>query len=424
MLIRAMTHYMVGAVAVRLADEGTRLALVLLALDRMNSARVGGALVAALLVPQVLAGPLVGLITDRARAPRLVLGACASGFALALFGTAVGLGRAPLALILAGLLLGGCCGPALTGGLTSQLPKAVSRQSLPRAFGIDSLTYNVSGIVGPALVAVVSGLASPAAALGTLGAICSIGAVVIAALPLEGRRSAFPGDTRPRLADTLLLLVRNRVLGLVTAATTVGQAGLGALPVVVVALAHRAHVPWASGWLLTAFAVGALAGSISWIVWPASPRQAPVIVMAAQMFTGAPLFLVVGSPSLGCTFALFAMSGFFIGPLAGALFTTRQEHSPENTRAQVFTLGAGLKITAGAAGVMAAGALVEAPIATQLLLTAACPFLAGATGALLLRVGHTGAHAPPEPSSQGRACVHRRRSHGSWQRAARVGQRR
>ena len=421
--VRVVSQYAVGAVLIRLADEGARLALVLLALDRINSARVGGALVAALLVPQVVAAPVVGLITDGARAPRLVIGAAALGFAGALLTTALGLGRVPLALILAVLVTGGCCGPALTGGLTSQLSGVVNSDFLPRAFGIDSLTYNVSGIAGPALVAVISGFASPATALVALGALAASGGVVIACLPLAGReRSAVHQNLR--FSDALGLLTRDRDLGLVTAATTVGQAGLGALPVVVVVLANRAHVPSASGWLLTASAVGALLGSISWILRPASPRQAPAVVMASLILMGTPLVVAAASPAVGLTAALFLVSGFFFGPLAGALFTTRQEHAPEALRAQVFTLGAGLKITAAAAGVATAGALAQVPTATLLLFTAACPILAGTLGALALRVSHNGGHAPTEPPSPGGVRGDRRRSDGAWRHPARVGQRR
>jgi hypothetical protein len=422
--VRVVSHYAVGAVLVRMADEGARLALVLVALDRITSARVGGALVAALMVPQVVAAPAVGLITDRARAPRLVIGAAMLGFGGALVATALSLGRAPLALVLAVLVAGGCCGPAMTGGLTSQLSGVVNNDFLPRAFGIDSLTYNVSGIAGPALVAVISGFASPSAALVALGVFAATGGVVIAALPLAGRTLSHHQDQRSRVSDALSLLVRDRALGVVTVATTVGQGGLGALPVVVVVLAHRAHSPSASGWLMTAFAVGALLGSISWILRPAPPRQAPAVVMASLVLTGAPLVLAAGSSTLGPTAGLFAVSGFFIGPLTGALFTTRQDHAPEAVRAQVFTLGAGLKITAAAAGVATAGTLAHAATATQLLLTAACPIVAGAVGALALSVSHTGGHAPTEPPPPGGVRGDRCRRDGSWRHTARVGQRR
>jgi len=82
--------------------------------------------------------------------------------------------------------------------------------------------------------------------------------------------------------------------------------------------------------------------------------------------------------------ALFALSGVFIGPFAGALFTTRQEHAPEDLRAQIFTLGAGIKTTAAAAGAALAGSVAHVPTATQLLLVAASPILAGALGTLLV----------------------------------------
>ena len=149
--LRPLRRYLAGAVLTRMADEGARVALVLLALDRTGSAGAGGALVAALLVPHVVAAPAVGLLTDRARSPRLVLAAAAVGFATALAAVAFSLGRVPLALVLVVLLAGGTCGPALTGGLTSQLAALVPERSLPRAFGLDSLSYNVSGIAGPAV---------------------------------------------------------------------------------------------------------------------------------------------------------------------------------------------------------------------------------------------------------------------------------
>jgi len=55
------------AVLARLADEGARVALILLALEVTGSEAFGGGLVAALMVPHVLAAPAVGAIADRVR---------------------------------------------------------------------------------------------------------------------------------------------------------------------------------------------------------------------------------------------------------------------------------------------------------------------------------------------------------------------
>src|SRR2546429_8823675 len=49
----ALGRYLVVAVLVRLADEGSRVAVVLLALARTSSAAFGGALIAAVMIPHV-----------------------------------------------------------------------------------------------------------------------------------------------------------------------------------------------------------------------------------------------------------------------------------------------------------------------------------------------------------------------------------
>ena len=366
---------------VRVADEGARVALVLLALQRTGSAAVGGALVAALLVPHVVAAPAVGWLTDRARRPHALIAAAALGFAASLACVAAGLGRAPLPLMIAVLLIGGSCGPALTGALTSRLASLVPEPSLPRAFGLDSLGYNIAGIGGPALAGLLGGFATPTVATLALAGAAGCGAALLVTLPDVRRERA--GDPPPLRAG-IVALARDRVLGVVTAASSLGQLGPGALPVVAAVVAGRAQAPAATGWLLTAVAAGGLAGSLAWTWRPLPRRHAPQLVMATLVGVGAPLALAAGSPSLPITAALFALSGFFLGPFAGALFTARQDHAPEAAQAQVFTLGAGLKTTAAAAGAALGGTIAGAATATQLLMVAACPILAGCAGALLL----------------------------------------
>ncbi|MGI5160101.1 hypothetical protein [Microbispora sp. CA-102843] len=52
---------------------------------------------------------------------------------------------------------------------------------------------------------------------------------------------------------------------------------------------------------------------------------------------------------------LFALAGLFDGPLLSATLRIRADHAPSRLRPQVFTLGAGLKITAAARGSAVAG---------------------------------------------------------------------
>lgn len=372
-----MIRYAVAAVLTRLADEGARIALVLLALERTDSAAAGGAMVAALMVPHVVAAPLVGMLTDRAHRPSLVIAAAALGLGLALATAPTAVGRVPLPVVLLVLLAGGSCGPALTGALTSLLGDLTTPERVPRAYGLDALTYNVAGIAGSPVAAVLAGATSAAVAAYALAAAAVAAALLIATLPGHGS----PGGSLHVLGGARAI-VRDRVLAAVTAATTLGQFGLGAVAVVVAVPAERAGSPQTAGLLLGAMSVGGLLGSLLWTWRPARPERAPAMVMAALVATGVPLALAAATDSVPARVALFALSGFFDGPLLGALLTARQRHSPPAVRAQVFTLGAGAKITAAAAGAALAGLVADLPVAIAL--AAAPPILAGLLGAAAL----------------------------------------
>jgi len=113
------------------------------------------------------------------------------------------------------------------------------------------------------------------------------------------------------------------------------------------------------------------------------------VVVISLIGSGAALAAAAGVSSLPLAAVLFTASGVFIGPLTGALFTTRQEHATDEVRAQVFTIGAGLKTTSAAAGAALGGALAQLSIPTQLLITAGSPMLAGALGAVSLGITAT-----------------------------------
>lgn len=380
-----LPRYLAAAALVRLADEGARVGLVLLALERTGNAGTGGLLIAALLLPHVAAAPGVGWLTDRARRPKVVVVAAALGFATSLAATALLLGRVPLPMVVVILLLGGCAGPALTGGLTSQLSTLVGAERVPRAYGADSLTYNVAGIAGPAVAGALAAVGGAAAATITLAAAAGAGALVLLTVPFVTRAGAADGRPAPGLTAGARAILTDRVLGTVTVASGLGQLGPGALAVTAAVLADRSGQPAATGWLLTSVAVGGLFGSLWWTWRPVAPPHAPRTVMAALLGIGVPLALAAAtSTSLGLTAALFALSGLFLGPFTGALFTTRQQHAPADAQAQVFSLSAGFKTSAAAAGAGLGGALAGLPVGHQLVLIGASPLLAGALGGVAL----------------------------------------
>jgi MFS family permease len=244
----------------------------------------------------------------------------------------------------------------------------------------------VAGIAGPALAAVLATATTAGTATALLGAAAGAGAAGIATLPLRDG-AAEPAGPRGGAAEPAGLLaglraiVREPVLATLTAATSLGQFGAGMLPVVVAVAATRAGSPAAAGWLLTAVAAGALAGSLLWTRRPAPPEHAPRWVVLGLAGTGLPVLAGAAHPALPVLAGLFLLAGVADGPLFGALLTTRQRWSPPELRGQVFTLGAGAKITASAAGAALAGTLSGFATGSQLAVAGTIPLAAAALGA-------------------------------------------
>jgi hypothetical protein len=291
------------------------------------------------------------------------------------------------------LLVGGCCGPAVTGGLTSQLPDLVGTDRAPRAFAVDSLVYNVAGMSGPAIVGVVAAVAGPGAAHGTVAGCAAVGAVGAAALP-AGRGSS----TRPprRVKSTGLsagmgagmgagvrAVVTIRPLRSATVLSSLGQLGLGGLGVVAVGLAAAHGRASASGLLLTAVAAGSLVGSLTCVWHPVPARRASLVMSLSLVGAGVPLAAAAfTTSSLLVVAALFGLSGVFAGPFIAALFLVRDRYAPLDARTQVFTIGAGLKVAAAAVGTLGLGYAAALPLETQLLMVAGAAVLAGVLGTL------------------------------------------
>src|SRR5690242_3976248 len=172
--VTARWGWALTATVARTADAGSGVGVVLVAAAGGNGLGLGGLLAAALTAPHLF-GTRIGGLVDRARDPRRPLAAGCVGYALAL-AAATGALRLGLPVAAGGaLVVAGACGPLLTGGF-SALTGGLGG-SPERARGLDTLTYGVSGVAGPAAVAGLATLTSPASSLLTLA-----GATVVAAL--------------------------------------------------------------------------------------------------------------------------------------------------------------------------------------------------------------------------------------------------
>ncbi|MGW7450764.1 MFS transporter [Streptomyces sp. NPDC054787] len=354
-------RYLAAALAARFANEGMGMAVVLLALERTGSAAHGAFVLTAWLVPNVLAAPLAGVAAGRTRRPRLFHVGALATFAAAVAALSVLLGRAPGALVFAVAVLGGTCGPMVTGGLSSLVTGLVpAGPGQDRAYGWDASTYNAAAVTAPAVVSLLAATVSAGPAMGALAVSGALAAALAATLAYEDRG---PAGTRsgPRagVGAGLAALWRVPELRAITSATTLAFVGIGSLTTTSVLLAARLGSPGAGGVLMTAFAVGALAGSLT--LGRMTSVEPGRLVRWALTGTGVALTAAAFTPSVVLTAALFAVAGVCDGPLLTATLRIRAEYAPSGVRTQVFTLGAGLKMTAASAGAALVGLAAAAP---------------------------------------------------------------
>lgn len=373
-LPRDLSLYLAGAIFARLADEGARIALVLLAVERGSGAGEGGLLVAAFLVPHVIAAPLLGNLVDRSKVPLRVvaLGIVCTAAALLAAGLLAGHTHPLIVALL--LFAGGCGGPAVTGGLSSQLTHLVRPEQSARAFGFDSLTYNVAGIAGPALTAAIAASASAQSAVFLLAALAVAGGVLVAFIRVTADRDTVRQPVS--WSSGMQAMAASPMLAATTVAAAVAQIGLGALPVILVALLASIAEPGRAGWLLSAMAAGAVVGSILWTVRPAPRRQALPVIAAAFVLTGLCMASIVAIGLTGWwSVAVFALSGAASAFAFGATLLVRDLSAPPHLRAQVFSLAAGSKVTAGAIGAALGGSVLALPL--PMLWIGLAPLVAG-----------------------------------------------
>ncbi|WP_051820046.1 MFS transporter [Streptomyces flavochromogenes] len=349
--------YLATAFCARTAEEGMAVGVVMLAAQRLDDATQGAVVLAAWMAPHVLAAPTAGALAARARRPRAFYSVALAGFAAAIAALSMSVGRLPLPAVLVIAAAGGCCGPVVSGGLSS-LPALMlgPGPEQDRAYALDASVYNAAGVVGPAAAGSAAAAVGSGAALAALAVAAAAAAVLACALPLPPRPAARPDASAVRgdLIAGLVAVWGSRELRAITTATSLAFVGLGALTTTAVLLADSQRRPGTGGWLMTAFAAGALAGSLA--LARLRPAADPVrLAVTGLAGTGLALAVAALAPGPLTCAAAFAAAGVCDGLLLTATLRLRADHAPPNRRTQVFTIGAGLKVSAAALGAALVG---------------------------------------------------------------------
>ena len=355
---------MSAATLARVSDEMFSVGVVLLVLDRTGSAVLAGATVAAITLPSLVTGPLLGAWLDLTGRRRSLMVLDQLVIAAVLLALVAMIGNAPDWTVPLVVLLAGLTYPLSFGGFTSLIPAIVPDELLPPANALETTSFNAALVIGPALAGTLSATVGPAAPLVVEAALALVALAFILRIPGL--------DTGPRregsetllgvAAEGLRQIVRVPELRGVTAAAAIGLGGLGLMAVAfpLFAVEELGIERGAAGYMWAAFAVGSTLGALSLV---RIQRRFPAhrIVIAGYAIFGSLMLLWPLADSLAVLLVLIAVAASVDGPALAAQFAVRQQVVPPSLYGQVFTTAAGLKV-----GSFALGAAVAGPVATEL----------------------------------------------------------
>ncbi len=366
--------FLCAATLARVSDEMFGVGVVLLVLDRTDSPALAGATVAAITLPSLISGPLLGAWLDLTGRRRTLMVIDQIVIATVLVALVLLIGHAPAWLIPLVVLPAGITYPLSFGGFTSMIPVLVPGELLPPANAVETTSFNAALVIGPALAGTLSAVAGPATPL------LVEAALALAALALIVR---IPGlDAPPERADERTLwgiavdglrqIVLVPQLRGVTAAAAFGMAGLGLLTVAfpLFAVDHLGVERSASGYMWAAFAVGSTLGALSLV---RIQRRFPPerIVVAGYATFGLLMLTWPLAGSLPVFLVLIALAAMVDGPALAAQFAVRQQYVPPSLYGQVFTSAVGVKVGSFALGAALAGAVVTGLGSAEALMVAA-----------------------------------------------------
>jgi predicted MFS family arabinose efflux permease len=380
--------FLSAATLARVSDEMFGVGVVLLVLDRTDSPALAGTTVAAITLPSLISGPLLGAWLDLTGRRRTLMVIDQVVIATVLVALVLLIGHAPSWVIPLVVLPAGITYPLSFGGFTSMIPTLVPGELLPPANAVETTSFNAALVVGPALAGTLSAVAGPETPL------LVEAALALAALALIVR---IPGlDSAPERADerTLLgiavdglrqIVVVPQLRG-VTAAAAFGMAGLGLLTVAfpLFAVDHLGVERSASGYMWAAFAVGSTLGALSLV---RIQRRFPPerIVVGGYATFGLLMLTWPLAGSLPVFLVLVSLAALVDGPALASQFAVRQQYVPPSLYGQVFTSAVGLKVGSFALGAALAGAVVTGLGSAEALVVAATlQIVAAAVGVTLM----------------------------------------
>ena len=154
-------RFLSAATLARVADEMFSVGVVLLVLERTDSPSLAGATVAAVTLPSLVTGPLLGAWMDLTGRRRSLMVFDQLAIAASVLGILLLAGEVPDFFLPLIALVAGLTYPLSFGGFTSLIPVLVPDRLLTPANAMEASSFNFALIVGPALAGTLSAAFGP-----------------------------------------------------------------------------------------------------------------------------------------------------------------------------------------------------------------------------------------------------------------------
>jgi MFS family permease len=337
-------------------DAMTRIALIWFVYQSTGSPQAVGWLLLCYTGPVMLGGLFAGSLLDRFGRRRVMLidntfrGAVVALIPLLSFSGHLALWHLYLVASVYGCLM-----MITLAGAPALIPALVPKSQLATANALETLSYTLSGVLGPPLAGLlIARFGAPSVLVIDVLSYAAF-ALALTRVHAPSERSTHGKDvvTSYRLQDAVSLLLKNKVLLSTTLMFMTFNVGEGFLSVWLPFFADRMlrGGPELYGVLLGALASGEVVGSVlsGGLIFPLSLGM---LICLAQIFAGVSLSLLLLGPTVWWTIAGLALLGLFSAPLTIWAQTLRMQIIPEQLRGRAFAL---LRTLMQSAGPLASG---------------------------------------------------------------------
>nr|WP_280483892.1 MFS transporter [Nocardia farcinica] len=346
--------------------------LVFLGAAATHNALLGSFCLSAFTISAALGGPILGTLLDRSPTPgkllSIVLTLYAGGFGATCF--AISHGATWIAITTA--FAAGLPMSAVSGGWSSRLKSIIGPSaSIKKASAIDATTFNISGLIGPAVAGTGAILLGPiwvAAFVAILLALAAATALRLPAAEADYTNRRHNVKFASHIAKGFTIIARRQRLLRATIVSAISYFGIGTLWIACPLIGDEAFGNTGFGGLLMAIlSVGALAGTAMYAKLRSRHSADSMLFVSTIVLAIAILTLSSTAHPFFIAAAMLSI-GFADGPQLAAVFAIRNRDSPVSHRGQVFTTGASVKISSAALGAFVAGLFAGHSVATLLLI--------------------------------------------------------